>query len=254
MKNDAYLFNSVRNPLTPSEMQWIYSHDGSSTPEDVTDPRVTKVRMLFTKLPSKLKILDVGCANGAILQSFRSKHELHGVDISECLIKAANKNGFIAKVHDLSNDQLPYEDGIFDVVFSGETIEHQIDTDWFLLELNRVLKPGGKLILTFPNIRTLLGIAMMLFDMPPMYSSRYRHPHFRDFTLRYIKLALARHGFSHEKSIGSTFYLPKIGQCCSSLATFFPSWSQTTIVVAKKIENSKYTPMDLITDNNFFTK
>ena len=146
---------------------------------------------------------------------------------------------------------LPYADGTFNIIFSGETIEHQLDTDWLLLEFNRVLKPGGQLVLTFPNIRTPLGIAMLLFlDMPPMYAARYRAGHFRDFTLRIIKLALVKHGFRHEKSYGTAFYLPKIGECWAGLASILPSWSHQVVTVSTKIENSRYTPKDLITDSH----
>ncbi len=212
-------------------------------------PRVEKVRKYFSSQKKKLKILDIGCCNGAILKQFRDQHELHGVDISEFLVQKAVEVGMNAKVHDTMRGPLPYEDGSFDAVFCGETIEHQVDTDWLILEMNRVLRVGGELVLTFPNIRTPLGIAMMLFfDLPPMFAARYRSCHFRDFTLRTMKMVLIRHGFRHKQSIGSSFYLPKIGEFWSGLATILPSWSMTVITVATKVENSKYTPADYKTD------
>jgi SAM-dependent methyltransferase len=240
-------------PLNSSEIQLIYSGDGGGTPPEVGGPRIEKVRKLFAGLKGRQKILDVGCANGAILKPLRQQHELHGVDISEFLVKQARDNGFDARVHDLLNDRLPYPDGTFDYVFSGETIEHQLDTDWFLLEFNRVLKPGGKVVITYPNIRTPTGVAMMVFfDMPPMYSARYRAPHFRDFTLRSMKVALSKHGFRHEKSLGNAFFLPKIGEFWTGLASLVPSWSHQIITVAEKVENSRYTPADVKTDNLIF--
>jgi SAM-dependent methyltransferase len=254
MRQDSFLsapvFAKKSGPLTPSEIQWIFSGDGGGTPEELHDPRVEKVRRRFAAMPAGRKVLDAGCANGAILKPFAQRHELHGVDISEVLVQLANANGFRAKVHDLMQGPLPYPDGTFDVVFSGETIEHQLDTDWLLLEFNRVLKVGGELVLTFPNIRTPLSIAMMLFfDLPPMYSARYRASHFRDFTLRSIKLAFEKHGFRHRKSWGSAFYLPRIGEFGSGLASLLPSWAHTVVATAVKIENSKYTPKELATDN-----
>lgn len=254
--NDFYsnpVFSKTNVPLNPSEIQWLYSGDGGGTPDEVGGPRIEKVRTFFRSIKERKKILDAGCANGAILKPLRDQHELHGVDISEVLVQQAAANGFTAKVHDLMSGPMPYLDETFDYVFSGETIEHQLDTDWLLKELNRIIKPGGQLVLTFPNIRTPVGIAMMLFlDMPPMYAARYRAPHFRDFTLRSIKLALAKHGFRHTQSFGSAFFLPRVGEFWSGLATSLPSWSHTVVTVATKVENSKYTPKDLATDNLIF--
>ncbi|HEY2329012.1 MAG TPA: methyltransferase domain-containing protein, partial [Verrucomicrobiae bacterium] len=144
----------------------------------------------------------------------------------------------------------PYPSAKFDAVLCGETIEHLVDTDWLIFEINRVLKPGGKLVLTFPNIRTLLGIGMMmLFDLPPMYAARYRSVHFRDFTLRTIRMVLAAHGFKIEKAIGSAFFLPRIGEFWSPLATVMPSWAHTVVVVATKESESSYTPESVMAKN-----
>jgi len=166
MKEDASqsspVFSKRNCALTPSEIQWMFTVAGGGIGE-VGGPRIEKIRRYFAELPAGKKVLDVGCANGAILKPFRDRHELHGVDISDFLVKLAEANGFRAKVHDLIQGPLPYADGTFDAVFSGETIEHQLDTDWLMFEFNRVLKPGGQLVLTFPNIRTPVGIAMMLF-------------------------------------------------------------------------------------------
>jgi len=226
--------------MSPSELQHIVAQKHVEIYE-ASGPRIEKVRQVFAGFKDRKKVLDVGCADGSILAPFVQTHELHGIDISEGLAAKACVAGIRAVVHDVETKPLPYPDETFDIVFSGETIEHHVDTDWMLSELNRVLKSGGILILTFPNIRTALSIGMMmLLDLPPMYAARYRAPHYRDFTLRTIKLALQIHGFALQKSIGSSFFLPKIGEYGSWLATFFPSWANTVIVVATKTRNSVY--------------
>jgi SAM-dependent methyltransferase len=226
--------------LTPSELQHRGAENavGNYFP---AGPRVEKVRKLFSRLEGRKKILDVGCANGSILSPFAKTHEIHGVEISEGFTAEAIKNGVLAKVHDLETEPLPYPDKTFDVLFSGENIEHIFDTDWVLAEMNRVMKPGGIFVLTFPNIRTVLSLVMMaFFDMTPMYAARYRSGHWRDFTVRTIKLALGNHGFVVNKCIGCSFYLPKIGEFGSWLATCLPSWANTTIVVSTKERDSVY--------------
>lgn len=209
------------------------------------EPRVIKVRRLLADLPPGQKILDVGCADGAILKPLIPRHQLHGVDICQPLLDRAKANGFTTQCIDLENNSLPYKDGEFDVVFSGETIEHHVDTDWFLSEINRVLKLNGLLVLSFPNVRTLTSIAMMtLLDYPPMMSSRYRSGHYRDFTLATMRLAMKNHHFQIEKVIGSDFWFPGIGSCGSVLATILPSWSTVVIIKATKLANSQYSVAD----------
>jgi SAM-dependent methyltransferase len=233
--------------MKSSELQNTLSADGGGYPENPTGPRIDKVREFFASFPGRLKVLDIGCANGAILRPLGQQHELHGVDLSPALVKLANENGIKALLHDIESGPLPYPDKTFDAIFCGETIEHQVDTDWLMSELNRVLKPGGRLVLTFPNIRTLLSLAMMaLFDLPPMYAARYRAPHYRDFTLRTIKIVLRNHGFRYERAVGSAFFLPRLGEFCSGLATLFPSWAHTVVVLATKQNDSIYSPQDTI--------
>ncbi len=223
--------------------QWGY-------PADPKEARIDKVREIFSRLEGRKRILDIGCANGAILKPLLNQHEIHGVDISEELLKIANASGIKAVRHDVEAGPLPYPDKSFDAVFCGETIEHQVDTDWLMSELNRVLKPGGLLVLTYPNIRTALSLAMMLFfDLPPMYAARYRAAHYRDFTLKTIKIVLKNHQFRLDKALGTAFWLPKIGEFGASLATFCPSWSHCAIVLATKMADSTYSSDDAIALN-----
>jgi 2-polyprenyl-3-methyl-5-hydroxy-6-metoxy-1,4-benzoquinol methylase len=221
--------------LSESNKDWVLANPGT------VSPRIVKARQIFSRMNPGQVILDVGCADGGILKPLVGPHEIHGVEITPWLVELALKNGVKAVRHNIEAEPLPYANARFDAVFCGETIEHQVDTDWLMFEINRVLKPGGKLVLTFPNIRTLLGLAMMLFfDLPPMYAARYRSAHFRDFTLRLIKVVLAAHGFRVERTQGSAFYLPKLNEFWSPVATYFPSWSHTVIVEAVKESESVY--------------
>jgi len=53
--------------------------------------------------------------------------------------------------------RLPFDEATFDVVISCETIEHVPDPSGAMSELARVLKDGGRLLLTTPNYMNLLG-------------------------------------------------------------------------------------------------
>jgi ubiquinone/menaquinone biosynthesis C-methylase UbiE len=240
-----YAGRFAQNTMTPAEQQRIAGVGAYHEGYVFEGPRIEKVRQLIGEMPTGRKILDIGCGNGTVLACHANKHEIHGVEINEELVTRANKIGMKAVVHDVESGPMPYPDKTFDVVFCGETIEHQVDTDWLMAEINRVLKPGGTLVLTYPNVRTALGIGMLLiFDLPPMYAARYRAPHYRDFTLKTIKMVLNNNGFSFSKALGSAFYLPVIGEYWSWLATYFPSWAHTVVVCATKSKDSVYSAED----------
>jgi len=164
---------------SPSDLQRQMANNAvTANYQQGEDPRVRKVRRIISQFSPGKKILDVGCADGEIIRPFAKTHKLYAVDICHDLLLRAEQHGIKTRLHDVASDPLPYADGEFDVVFSGETIEHQVDTDWFLAELNRVLKLNGDLVLTMPNVRTVASLAAMIFlDVPPIFSARYRSGH-----------------------------------------------------------------------------
>ena len=98
-------------------------------------------------------LLDLGCDRGDITlqlgRKLRSK-KLYGVEVVPERIKEAEKNGVKVKNFDL-NSPFKYDDDFFDVIFSNQVIEHLSDTDNFLEEIYRVLKPGGYAIISTEN-------------------------------------------------------------------------------------------------------
>ena len=52
---------------------------------------------------------------------------------------------------DLQRDRLPFEDSSVDLVTSLETLEHLLDPMHYLIEVNRILRPGGRFLFTTPN-------------------------------------------------------------------------------------------------------
>ena len=71
--------------------------------------------------------------------------------------------------------RLPYKDRTFVCVLAGEIIEHIIDTDCFLDEINRVLMDNGILVITIPNLANLENRIRLLIG---------RYPIFVDYTAR----------------------------------------------------------------------
>jgi len=160
-----------------------------------------------------LKVLDLGCADGEMFKDFAQKTQFYGVDISESFLKKAEKNGYKTCLMDVEKSALPFTDGFFDIVITGETIEHVVDTDWFMCELNRVLRKDGNMIISIPNINQWISVFMMLLaDLPPRYSARFRAAHVRDFTFKTMKRCIKEFGFTIKKRQGTGIFLPFISR------------------------------------------
>ena len=101
---------------------------------------------------ARLNILDAPCGEGVLASMLQEKGiKVRAVDIDSA---AASLLGNAFQIVDL-NEKLPLPDKSFDIVVSVEGIEHLENPHSFLREVNRVLKEGGTLILTTPNIVSL---------------------------------------------------------------------------------------------------
>ncbi len=102
-------------------------------------------------------------------------------------------------------DPFPYPDGYFSTVLCCELLEHlTTDPMHMMMELNRILKPGGHLVLTTPNIASLRAVAAILQGFHPMLFPAYIRPredgevdarHSREYTAREIQALLEVAGF-----------------------------------------------------------
>lgn len=115
------------------------------------------------------KVLDVGCGNGVLLNSFPSHWQRFGLDLSPWAKRAAAKYHFHLFSKDLIQANLISNS--FDIITSSSTFEHIPRPKEHLVELFRALKPGGILYISaFPNYRSLsirLGISAFASNTPP---------------------------------------------------------------------------------------
>lgn len=95
------------------------------------------------------RVLDVGVGLGRVLGPV-DRVERYGIDISLDYLKKARENGFevaFARIEDM-----PYKDAYFDAVIACDVLEHVIDLHACCLQLLRVLRPGGVLIVRVPYL------------------------------------------------------------------------------------------------------
>jgi 2-polyprenyl-3-methyl-5-hydroxy-6-metoxy-1,4-benzoquinol methylase len=144
-------------------------------------------------VPAGAYVLDFGCGAGsflAVLAEQKPDVRAVGVDIGSSQIDFANRE--VAKLFpgdrikfealSVASGVVPYPDATFDVVTSIEVIEHlhPAIAHRFLREARRLLKPGGRLIVTTPNYRSLWPlIEIVLERLSPV---KYHDQHINKFT------------------------------------------------------------------------
>jgi len=119
---------------------------------------------------ARVRLLDVGCGPGTLLGILKSRgRHVIGLDLSpEAAGIAARENGVPAVTAALENACFP--DACFDVVTMFHVLEHVLDPRAVLMEVSRLLRPGGRIVLQVPNIDSwqsrLLGVRWWGLHVP----------------------------------------------------------------------------------------
>ena len=115
------------------------------------------------------RLLDLGCDDGAKTLRFAAAARASaasGAEVVESQVGKARERGVDARVCDLG-EPLPFEDASFDVVVSNQVIEHVPDIDRFVTEARRVLRPGGRVVVSTENLASWHNIAALVLGWQP---------------------------------------------------------------------------------------
>ena len=113
------------------------------------------------------RILEVGYGSGVFMPELAMYcGELFGVDIHEHSPDVAERlasAGVKAELHSAGAEKIPFEDRFFDCVVAVSSLEFVSDIDRVCDEINRVLKPEGRLIVVTPGSSPMLDLGLKLF-------------------------------------------------------------------------------------------
>ena len=148
------------------------------------------IAFLCRGLPAGARVLDVGCGRGVLLGALADRGlEVHGVERSAEAAHGADPRAEIRIGTRL--DQVDYAAGYFDEIIIWHVLEHLDDPCAFFREAQRLLVPGGRLIVAVPNFASLQarwsGSAWFHLDLPR---------HLYHYPLSALCRLLDNHGFA----------------------------------------------------------
>lgn len=177
-------------------------------------------------------MLDLGCDAGGrttwLAERLGIPH-VHGVEIDADRANLARAKGVDVVAADLS-EQLPFDDEMFDLVMSNQVIEHVPDTDNFVSEAYRVLRPGGCALISTENLSAWHNVGSLLFGWQPFSLTNIsevskgignplgihrgergeRRGHLRVMAPRGLRELFEIHGFRVEAIVGAGYFpLPR---------------------------------------------
>lgn len=127
-------------PVYDHTFGWLLSFRGRSLAAHVTNRR-----------PGK--ILEVGVGTGISLPYYRPEHQVHGIDISPHMLERARKRvhrknlNQVARLEIMDAREMTFPDNYFDAVVAAYVMSVVPEPQRVLREMERVLKPGGDLII-----------------------------------------------------------------------------------------------------------
>ena len=172
--------------------------------------RFTRPEMLPFVPKSARRILDVGCSQGrfgAALKSELPGAEVWGVE-PDPVAHAAAALVLDRAIPSFFDDKINLPDASFDAIVFNDSLEHFPDHDAAIAIARRLLKPGGCIVASVPNVRFWPHLRKYLFNADWEYQTAgiLDRTHLRFFTKRSILRTLAQAGFEVTKIQGINPY------------------------------------------------
>lgn len=160
------------------------------------------LKFVNKQVPIQGKVLDYGTGQGFLLNdllAFNPSIELYACDFTDTIAaqtqeKFKDRPGFKGCTL-ITGLPTPYPENNFDMVFLIETIEHLTDNylHGTLKEINRILKPGGVIVITTPNEEILDKVHVHCADCGATF---HHMQHIRNWSVPVLKPLAEQFGFS----------------------------------------------------------
>ena len=220
----------------------------ASSGPDRAHRQAEMLAQLLAAAPAPALILDVGCGDGfatGVAARRNGAHRFVGLDWSAASLARASEHG-LTLLRAALDAGLPVKSGSVDVVIMSEVIEHLVDTDSAIEEANRVLKPGGSLLLSTPNLAAWYNRGLLAVGIQPVFSevslrSVFGRPgnqvagHLHMFTRRALVEFLAAYGLQTLRVRGARYHdVPAPLRPLDRLFCHWPSAASILLVQARK--------------------
>jgi SAM-dependent methyltransferase len=194
-------------------------------------------------------VVDVGCGDGTAMSlaaRLNPGHHMVGLDWSAGSLRHARRLGLTLVQAGVEPPGLPLAGRTADVVIMSELIEHLVDTDSALEEVLRVLRPGGSLLLSTPNLAAWYNRGLLALGVQPVFSEVslrgvYGRPgsqvagHLHLFTRRALVQLLAARGFDCVAVAGARYHdVPALLRPLDRAFCSWPSAASILLVHARK--------------------
>ena len=222
--------------------------------------RYTKSHKLVREAAGDLtgkRILDIGCSRGMLLERFRRYEDVEfwAIELEPESREIASARGIEAEAHQINVYVRPraaaracrFRRESVDVVLAAEIIEHIVDTQGFVAEIARVLRPGGTVLFSTPNIlwwKYRLDLLLGRYPDPLEYRLRFGEDfgHVRTFTPALLRELAEEAGLDvvrvAGKRLGPISSLTRtpapVARALDRLATRLPGVSDDVLLVARK--------------------
>jgi 2-polyprenyl-3-methyl-5-hydroxy-6-metoxy-1,4-benzoquinol methylase len=168
---------------------------GSNRPE---------VMHLLRPLRKGLKILEIGCGEGAFSMAIPDTAETWGIEPEPLSARIARDR--LSRVFEATFDDVAAELPLhyFDLIVCNDVIEHMTDHDGFLLAIRRYMAPGCDLVGSVPNVRFHGNLFNLIVARAWHYqdSGILDRTHFRFFTMRSLRRSLENAGLEVKRLEG----------------------------------------------------